>query len=174
MPPTATCAWSKALLASGCAWAADWLFPVASLSLIYMTAVVAVSRRRGPGPAIVAAVLGFLLTTFCSPIRALPFRCRRRAFSDAWPVCGGRVEAHTTIAAWTNKLYCFSRRVAVATTLRCEAVLLTPAPTGGFWVRCRSDRAGAGAVASDRRPRRVASGIGDGGFVHGAVVIGQP
>ena len=51
-------------LASSCSFAAERRFPVASLSVIYMTAVVVVASRRGRFPAILAAVLGFLAYNF--------------------------------------------------------------------------------------------------------------
>ena len=52
-------AWGEAglavAMASACAYAAEQLFPVASLSVIYMTAVVVVASRRGLGPAMATA-----------------------------------------------------------------------------------------------------------------------
>ncbi|MCB6178580.1 DUF4118 domain-containing protein [Rhodobacter sp. Har01] len=46
------------------AYAAERPFPVASLSVIFMTSVVVVHSRRGLGPALAAAVLGFFAHDF--------------------------------------------------------------------------------------------------------------
>ena len=163
-------AWGEALLsvalASACAWGAERMFPVASLSVIYMTAVVVVASRRGLGPAMAAAVLGFLAYNFLFTHPRFTFHVSRQGelltlglFMVASLITGNlaarlraRIEAQAAIAERTNKLYDFSRRVAsaataddviwasvshVATTLRCEAVLLMPqgaelAVAGGF------------------------------------------
>jgi two-component system sensor histidine kinase KdpD len=163
-------AWGEAVLAvaiaSGCSWAADRLFPVASLSVIYMTSVVVLASRRGLGPAMAAAVLGFLAYNFLFTEPRYTFQVSRQGefltlglFLVASLITGNlaarlraRVEAQAAIADRTNKLYDFSRRVAaaaiaddvvwasvshVATTLRCDAVLLMPRGTelrvvGGF------------------------------------------
>ncbi len=152
-------AWGEAVLAvalaSACAWAAEQLFPVASLSVIYMTAVVVVASRRGLGPALAAAVLGFLAYNFLFTDPRYTFHVSRQGelltlglFLVASLITGNlaarlraRIDAQAAIADRTNKLYDFSRRVAaaataddvvwasvshVATTLRCEAVLLMP------------------------------------------------
>jgi two-component system sensor histidine kinase KdpD len=152
-------AWGEAVLsvaiASACSWGAEQLFPVASLSVIYMTAVVVVASRRGLGPAMAAAVLGFFAYNFLFTEPRYTFRVTRQGelltlglFVAASLVTGNlaarlraRVDAQAAIADRTNKLYDFSRRVAaaataddvvwasvshVATTLRCEAVLLMP------------------------------------------------
>lgn len=152
-------AWAEALVAvataSACAFAAERLFPVASLSVIYMTAVVVVASRRGLGPALAAAILGFLAYNYLFTEPRFTFQVSRRGelltlglFLVASLITGNlaarlraRVEAQATIAERTNKLYDFSRRVAsaatadeviwasvshVATTLHCEVVLLMP------------------------------------------------
>jgi two-component system sensor histidine kinase KdpD len=152
-------AWGEAVLAvalaSACSWAADRLFPVASLSVIYMAAVVVVASRRGLGPAIAAAVLGFLAYNYLFTEPRFTFHVSRQGelltlglFLVASLITGNlaarlraRVDAQAAIAERTNKLYDFSRRIAsaataddviwasvshVATTLRCEAVLLMP------------------------------------------------
>jgi two-component system sensor histidine kinase KdpD len=152
-------AWGEAALAvaiaSACSWAAEQLFPVASLSVIYMTAVVVVASRRGLGPAVAAALLGFLAYNFLFTEPRYTFQISRQGefltlglFLVASLITGNlaarlraRIEAQAAIADRTNKLYDFSRRVAaaataddvvwasvshVATTLRCEAVLLMP------------------------------------------------
>jgi len=150
-------AWGEAALAvaiaSACAWASEKIFPVASLSVIYMTAVVVVASRRGLGPAVAAAVVGFMAYNFLFTHPRYTFHVSRQGelltlglFLAASLVTGNlaarlraRVEAQAAIGDRTNKLYDFSRRVAaaataddvvwasvshVATTLRCEAVLL--------------------------------------------------
>jgi two-component system sensor histidine kinase KdpD len=152
-------AWGEAVLAvaiaSACSWGAEQLFPVASLSVIYMTAVVVVASRRGLGPALATAVLGFLAYNFLFTHPRYTFHVSRQGelltlglFLAASLVTGNlaarlraRVDAQAAIADRTNKLFDFSRRVAaaataddvvwasvshVATTLRCEAVLLMP------------------------------------------------
>lgn len=150
-------------LASVCAFAAERLFPVASLSLIFMTAVVVVASRRGMGPSALASVLGFLSYDLFFVDPRLTFTVTDRSelltlclFLVASLITGNlaarlraRIEAQATIAERTNKLYDFSRRVAaaataydviwasvshVATTLRCEAVLLMPEPGGELQV----------------------------------------
>jgi two-component system, OmpR family, sensor histidine kinase KdpD len=151
--------WAEAVLAvtiaSACSFAAEQLFPVASLSVVYMTAVVVVASRCGLGPAVAAAVLGFLSYNFLFTEPRFTFDVSQRGdlltlslFLVASLITGNlaarlraRVEAQSAIADRTNKLYDFSRRVAsaataddviwasvshVATTLRCEAVLLMP------------------------------------------------
>jgi two-component system sensor histidine kinase KdpD len=163
-------AWAEAVLAVGlasaCSFATEAVFPIASLSVIYMTAVVVVASRRGLGPAIAAAVLGFLAYNYLFTEPRFTFQVSRRGelltlglFLVASLITGNlaarlraRIEAQAAIADRTNKLYDFSRRVAsaataddviwasvshVATTLRCEAVLLMPqggdlSVVGGF------------------------------------------
>jgi two-component system sensor histidine kinase KdpD len=160
-------AWGEAGLAvavaSVCAYAAEQLFPVASLSVIYMTAVVVVASRRGLGPAMATAVLGFFAYNYLFTEPRYTFRVSRQGelltlglFLVASLITGNlaarlraRIDAQASIADRTNKLYDFSRRVAaaataddviwasvshVATTLRCEAVLLRPRPTGELQV----------------------------------------
>jgi two-component system sensor histidine kinase KdpD len=155
--------WVEAMLAvalaSGFAYATEQLFPVASLSVIYMTAVVVVASRRGLGPSIATALVGFLAYNFLFTEPRFTFWVSRQGelltlglFLVASLITGNlaarlraRVEAQSAIADRTNKLYDFSRRVAasamadeviwaavshVATTLRCESVLLMPGPDG--------------------------------------------
>ena len=158
-PSAEPSAWGEAVLAvalaSGCAWAVDRLFPVASLALLFMTAVIVVASRRGMGPSALASVLGFLSYDFFFVDPRFTFTVTDRSelltlglFLAASLMTGNlaarlraRVEAQSAIADRTNKLYDFSRRVAsaamadeviwasvshVATTLRCETVLLMP------------------------------------------------
>ncbi|NUB44975.1 sensor histidine kinase KdpD [Fertoebacter nigrum] len=160
-------AWGEAVLAvaiaSACAFAAEQLFPIASLSLIYMTVVVVMASRRGLGPAMFTAVLGFLAYNYLFTEPRYTFHVSRQGelltlglFLVASLITGNlaarlraRVDAQASIADRTNKLYDFSRRIAaaataddviwasvshVATTLRCEAVLLRPAATGALQV----------------------------------------
>ncbi len=69
-------AWGEAILAvalaSACSWGAEQLFPVASLSVIYMTAVVVVASRRGWARRLQRRCWASWPTTFSSPIRAIP------------------------------------------------------------------------------------------------------
>ena len=156
-------AWGEAglavAIASVCAYGAEQLFPVASLSVIYMTAVVVVASRRGLGPAMATAVLGFFAYNYLFTEPRYTFRVSRQGelltlglFLVASLITGNlaarlraRIDAQASIADRTNKLYDFSRRVAaaataddviwasvshVATTLRCEAVLLRPSHSG--------------------------------------------
>jgi two-component system, OmpR family, sensor histidine kinase KdpD len=151
--------WAEAVVAvavaSGFSFAADQLFPIASLSVIYMTAVVVVASRHGLGPALATAVLGFLAYNFLFTEPRFTFQVSRQGevltlglFLVASLITGNlaarlrkRIEAQAAIADRTNKLYDFSRRVAaaataddviwasvshVASTLRCESVLLMP------------------------------------------------
>ncbi|MFZ1510010.1 MAG: ATP-binding protein, partial [Tabrizicola sp.] len=144
-----------AFVATLCAWAVDRLFPVASLALIFMTAVIVVASRRGMGPSVLTSVLGFLSYDYFFVDPRLAFTVTDRTelltlclFLVASLITGNlaarlraRIEAQAAIADRTNKLYDFSRRVAaaataddvvwasvshVATTLRCESVLLLP------------------------------------------------
>ncbi|RYI20244.1 MAG: sensor histidine kinase KdpD, partial [Acetobacteraceae bacterium] len=176
-------AWSEAVLATGvaalCAWGADALFPVASLALFFMTAVIVVASRRGMGPSALTSVLGFFAYDFFFVDPRLTFTITDRSelltltlFLAASLVTGNlaarlraRIDAQSAIADRTNKLYDFSRRVAsaataddviwasvshVATTLRCESVLLLPREgtlqvVGGFppedWLDLRDQSA---------------------------------
>jgi two-component system, OmpR family, sensor histidine kinase KdpD len=155
--------WGEAILAmavaSGAAFAAEQLFPVASLSVIYMTAVIIVASRRGLGPAMAASLVGFLAYNFLFTEPRYTLQVSRRGeiltlglFLLASLVTGNlaarlraRIEAQTAIADRTNKLYDFSRKIAsaasaddviwasvshVATTLNCESVLLMPQDGG--------------------------------------------
>jgi two-component system sensor histidine kinase KdpD len=152
-------AWGEAvlavMLASACSWAAEQLFPVSSLSMIYMVAVIVVATRRGLGPAVAAAVLGFFAYNFLFTHPRYTLHISRQGelltlglFLAASLLTGNlaarlraRVDAQAAIAERTNRLFDFSRRAAaaaradeviwaavshVATTLRCEAVLLMP------------------------------------------------
>lgn len=157
--PAAPRVWGEAVLAAFvatlCAWAVDRLFPVASLALIFMTAVIVVASRRGMWPSVLTSVLGFLSYDYFFVDPRLAFTVTDSTelltlclFLVASLITGNlaarlraRVEAQAAIADRTNKLYDFSRRVAaaataddvvwasvshVATTLRCESVLLLP------------------------------------------------
>ena len=143
------------LLANLAAALADRLFPVASLSLIFMTSVVVVAARRGNAAAVVAAVMGFLSYDFFFVDPRYTFTITRRGevltlglFLIASLITGNlaarlrqRARAQAEIADRTNKLYAFSRKVAaaagrddlvwavvshVAMTLRGQSLLLLP------------------------------------------------
>lgn len=146
------------LLAIFAAALADRLFPVASLSLIFMTAVVIVASRQGNFPAILASILGFISYDFFFVDPRLDFTITDRSevltlclFLAASLITGNlaarlrhRARVQAEIADRTNKLYDFSRKVAaaaqrddliwavvshVAVTLRCESILLMPGDT---------------------------------------------
>ena len=130
--------------ASGCAFAIERLFPMASLSLIYMTAVVVVASRRGLVPALATAIAGFMAFNFV--FTEPRFSCQVSGQGELLTLAmflvvslitgnlaarlRARVEAQASIAERTNKLYDFSRRAAsvshVASTLHREVVLLMP------------------------------------------------
>jgi two-component system, OmpR family, sensor histidine kinase KdpD len=147
------------VLATAVSAAVETLFPVASLSLIYMTAVIAVAARYGLGPAIATAGLGFLGYNFLFTEPRYSLHVSRQGefltlvlFLAASILTGNlaarlraRVNAQRAIVDRTNKLYDFSRRVAVAasfddvvwaavshvaTTLQCESILLAPDASG--------------------------------------------
>ncbi len=156
-------AWVEAAFAvaaaSACAFAADRLFPVASLSVIYMTAVITVASRRGRAPALAASVLGFLAYNYLFTEPRFTLSVTRQSeiltlglFLAASLITGNlaarlrrRIDTQAAIADRTNKLYDFSRKIAstatpddviwasvshVAHTLHCETVLLLPDDAG--------------------------------------------
>ncbi|MDB5664724.1 sensor histidine kinase KdpD, partial [Cypionkella sp.] len=143
------------VLANAAAVLADNLFPVASLSLIFMTAVIIVASRQGNFPAIVASILGFFSFDFFFVDPRFDFTITDRSevltlglFLVASLITGNlaarlrhRATVQAEISERTNKLYDFSRKVAaasqkddliwavvshVAVTLRCESLLLMP------------------------------------------------
>ena len=159
--------WGEAVLATALAvllcYVVERLFPVASLALIFMTAVIVTASRRGMGPSVLASLLSFLSYDyfFVEPRLTLTINDRSELltlglFLIASLITGNlaarlrtRIKAQVAIAERTNKLYDFSRRVAsaataddviwasvshVATTLRCESVLLRPSPEGELQV----------------------------------------
>ncbi|TNC73092.1 sensor histidine kinase [Rubellimicrobium roseum] len=150
-------------LATSAAWAIDTLIPAPSLSLIYMTAVVAVAAIRGIGPAVLAAALGFLAHNFFFVEPRHTFTVAERGelltlllFLVASTVTGNlaaqlraRVQAQRAIVDRLGKLHDFGRRVAsgatrddvvwaivsnVAGTLGCDTLLLAPDDDGGLAV----------------------------------------
>ncbi|WP_444455385.1 sensor histidine kinase [Rhodobacter capsulatus] len=104
----------------------DRHFPVASLALIFMTAVVVVASRRGRGPAVLAALLGFALYDFFFVAPRHTFTITARAevltlllFLVASLVTGNlaaqlraRGAEQAAIAARTRQLYEFGRDLA--------------------------------------------------------------
>ena len=146
---------------------ADSLFPLASLSLIYITAVIAIASLYGLGPSILCAGIGFLSNNYFFTDPRYTFQISRQGefltlilFLVVSVLTGNlaarlraRVIAQRAIVDRTNKLFDFSRRVAVAasfddvvwaavshvaSTLECKSVLLAPdsggtlAVAGGF------------------------------------------
>lgn len=147
--------------ASLVAISADRLFPVLSLSLIYMTAVVSVAAYFGLWPSVATAVLSFLTYNllFTEPRLTLHIWSRGEfltlvLFLAASILTGNlaarlrsRVIAQRAIADRTRKLYDFSRKAAgaasfddvvwaavshVATVLECESILLVPDEGGAL------------------------------------------
>ncbi len=147
------------LVATVLAAIVDAAFPVASLSLIYMTAVIVTATRFGLWPSILAAGLGFLSYNFFFTVPRHTFFVVQEhevltlgLFLAASILTGnlaGRLRqreiSQRAIADRTSNLYDFSRRVAaaasfddvvwaavshVAMTLECQSVLLVPEPSG--------------------------------------------
>jgi len=139
--------------------AADRLIPVLSLSLIYMTAVVAVASRFGLWPSVATAGLSFLAYNFLfTPPRftltiwdqgqfltLVLFLVASILTGNLAARLRGRVIAQRAIADRTRKLYDFSRKAAaaagfddvvwaavshVATVLEAESILLVPDGNG--------------------------------------------
>ncbi len=149
--------------ATALSYIAETLFPVASLSLIYMTAVIAIATRFGLGSSIAASAMGFMAYDFLFTQPRFTFYISERGefliltlFLAASILTGNlaarlraRVNAGHAVMERMGKLYDFSRRVAaaasfddvvwaavshVATTLQCESILLTPDNTGALQV----------------------------------------
>lgn len=146
-------------IAVGCSFLAERLFPVASLSLIFMTAVITVASRSGMGPAALASLLGFLCYDFFFVEPRLTFTIYDRSelltlslFLAASLLTGNlaarlraRIAAQGAIADRTIKLFNFAGRAAaaagfddvvwasvshVASTLEAETILLAPNAKG--------------------------------------------
>ncbi|AZB62321.1 sensor histidine kinase KdpD [Cereibacter sphaeroides] len=142
-------------LASGAAWVVDRMLPVASLALLFMTAVIVVATRFGRWASALTAVSGFFAYNFFFTEPRLTFTVHYRdqiltlgLFLAASLLTGGlaaelraRVDAQRAAADRMGKLYDFSRRVAAAAafddvvwaavshvsmTLACRTVLLVP------------------------------------------------
>ncbi|MGR3248500.1 MAG: ATP-binding protein [Paracoccus sp. (in: a-proteobacteria)] len=141
------------------AFAAEWIFPVPSLALIFMTGVIVVAVRQGLWPSIYASCLGFLTYNFFFTDPRNTFFVIRQdqiltliLFLIASILTGNlaaqmrdRALAQREITLRTNMLYDFARQVAgaasstevlriaathVSTALGCEAVLMRPGPLG--------------------------------------------
>ena len=152
-------AFAAAAAATGLAMAAQLFLPVPGLSLIYMTAVIAVAARFGLGPALVTSGLAFLCYNFFFIDPRYTFSVMRESefvnlglFLVASILTGNlagrlhdRVQAQRATVDRMAKLYNFSRRVAVAasfddavwaavshvaSTLECQAILLAPDTEG--------------------------------------------
>lgn len=141
------------------ALAADRWIPVLSLSLIYMTAVVAVATKLGRWPSVAAALLSFLAYNLLFTHPRLTLHIWNRGqfltlvlFLAASILTGNlaarlrdRAVAQRAISDRTRKLYDFSRRAAaaasvddvvwaavshVAAVLECQSILLLPGEGG--------------------------------------------
>ena len=146
-------------VATGLSAVAETLYPIASLSLIYMTAVIAIATRFGLGPSIAASGMGFMAYDYLFTEPRFTFYISERGelliltlFLAASILTGNlaarlraRVNAGHAVMERMGKLYDFSRRVAVAasfddvvwaavshvaTTLQCESILLAPNAAG--------------------------------------------
>ena len=149
------------VIASVLSAAVETVFPVTSLSLIFMTAVVAVAARFGLGPAVATSAMAFLAYNFIFTEPRFSLQISRQGefltlvlFLAASILTGNlaarlraRVMAQRVIVDRTNKLYDFSRRVAVAanfddvvwaavthvaSTLECQSMLLAPDTAGAL------------------------------------------
>lgn len=156
-------AWALALvaLASGVAFAIDRLFPVASLSLIFLTAVLIVATRFGLGPSLLASVVSFLAYNFFFTEPHHTFSVSSRddvltllLFLLVALITGNLAArlrrqslAQRAVMRRTANLYDFSRKIAgaatqedvvwaavhhVASTLQCRALVLLPAAGGAL------------------------------------------
>ncbi|MFT3687810.1 ATP-binding protein [Paenirhodobacter sp.] len=143
------------------AMTADRLIPVLSLSLIYMTTVVAVAAKLGRWSSVTAAVLSFFSYNLLFTAPRLTLHIWNRGefltlalFLAASLLTGNlaarlrdRAIAQRTISDRTRKLYDFSRKAAaaasvddvvwaavshVAAVLECESILLIPDDTGNL------------------------------------------
>ncbi|SIS70543.1 sensor histidine kinase [Paracoccus saliphilus] len=143
--------------------AAELFIPVVSLSLLYMTTVVAIATRFGRGPSITTAGLSFLAYNFLFTTPVYTFHIWDQSqlltlvlFLAASILTGNlaarlrdRAIAQRAIAERTGKLYEFSRRAAaaasfddvvwaavshVATVLNCQSILLVPKEAVGLTI----------------------------------------
>jgi len=153
--------WALAVTAAACgvAFALDALFPVASLSLIFVTGVVVIAVNFGLGPSLLASLLSFALYNFFFTEPYQTFLVNDRGdiltlllFLVVALVTGNlaaRVRnqaiAQRLIARRTENLFAFSRKVAsaasaddvlwaavhhVASTLQCRTIVLLPGADG--------------------------------------------
>jgi len=142
------------------ALAIDRFFPVASLSLVFLTGVLIVATRAGIGPSLMASTLSFLLYNyfFTVPYRTLAVHGRDDILTLLLfllvAITTGNLAARIrrqamaqrAIARRTANLYEFSRKVAsaaseddvlwaavhhVASTLQCRSLVLTQGSAGG-------------------------------------------
>lgn len=156
-------AYAKATLtviaASLLALSADRIFPVTSLSLIFMTGVIVVAVRQGLWPSLYASCLSFLTYNFFFTDPRNTFLVIRQdqimtllLFLIASGLTGNlaarlrdRALAQSDIAMRTNLLYDFARQVAgagsavevlraaathVGAALGCDTVVMRPGPLG--------------------------------------------
>jgi len=153
--------WAAAIAAAACAvaFALDALFPVASLSLIFITGVVVVAVRLGLGPSLTASVLSFAAFNFFFTEPYNTFLVNDRGdiltlllFLAVALITGNlaarvrnQAVAQRLIARRTENLFAFSRKVAsaassddvlwaaahhVASTLQCRTIVLLPVAGG--------------------------------------------
>ena len=145
--------------ATTAAFSIDQIFPVASLSLIFLTGVIFVASRYGLWPSLYAATVSFFAYNFLFTDPRLTFHMARQddvltlaLFYVASIITGNlaaqlrqRAVAQRAIADQTATLYDFSRKVAsaasfddvvwaavshVSATLKCDSILLAPDEEG--------------------------------------------
>ena len=146
-------------VATTAAFSIDRIFPVASLSLIFLTGAIFVASRHGLWPSLYAATVSFFAYNFLFTDPRLTFHMARQddvltlaLFYVASVITGNlaaqlrqRAVAQRAIADQTATLYDFSRKVAsaasfddvvwaavshVSATLKCDSILLAPDEEG--------------------------------------------
>jgi len=137
------------------AFAVDWLFPVGTLSLIFITGVLLVAVRFGLGPSLLASLMSFALYNYFFTEPHYTFNVDHREdiltlflFLAVALITGNlaarvrsQAVAQRQLARRTSNLFDFSRKVAgaaskddvlwavvhhVAATLQCRTIMLLP------------------------------------------------
>jgi two-component system sensor histidine kinase KdpD len=148
-------------IAGGVAFAIDRVFPVESLSLVFLVAVLIVAIRHGLWPSIFASLLSFFAYNFFFTEPRLTIHIAEQEvvltlflFLAAAILTGNlasrlraQAEAQRSIVRRTANLYAFSRKIAaaasfddivwaavhhVASTLQCRSLVLAPGDDGAL------------------------------------------
>ncbi len=148
-------------VAGGITFAVDRIFPVESLALIFLVAVLVVAIRHGLWPSIFASLLSFAAYNFFFTEPRLTLHIAEREvvltlllFLVVAILTGNlasrlraQAAAQRNVARRTANLYAFSRKIAaagsfddivwaavhhVASTLQCRSLVLAPAAGGGL------------------------------------------